>query len=54
MSIFWNPRTRKPQPWVYLPFVVMTALLVFFVYNYGASKARNADAAPAQQAEAGK
>ncbi|MBF0386798.1 MAG: hypothetical protein HQL20_02965 [Candidatus Omnitrophica bacterium] len=44
MSIFWDPRGRKPQAWVYPFFIVLTIVLFMAIYNYGNSRAGNSDA----------
>ena len=39
MSIFWDPRNKRPQLWIYPFFIILTLILFFAVYYYGANKA---------------
>ncbi len=39
MSIFWDPRSRKPRPWIYLFFILLTAGIFLAIYNFGSSRA---------------
>lgn len=41
MSIFYDPRQQRPQPWVFIFFMVLMVLVAYFIYAYGDHKARN-------------
>ncbi|NLE65270.1 MAG: hypothetical protein GX606_05090 [Elusimicrobia bacterium] len=39
MSIFWDPRQKKPQPWIYVVFLLLVVALLALVYGYGMKRA---------------
>lgn len=40
MSIFWDPRKKKPQIWVGPFFILLTIAICFGIYQYGFNKAK--------------
>ena len=43
MSLFWDPRLRRPQIWVYPFFIVITLSIAGLIYHYGYSKGSDKD-----------
>lgn len=41
MSVFYNPRTKQPQIWVYPIFILLTLGVFYLIYSYGERKSRD-------------
>ena len=43
MSLFWDPKARKPQVWTYFVLIGLPIVIFLAIYFYGTSRVSDAD-----------
>jgi hypothetical protein len=53
MSIFYDPRSKRPHAWTYVFLVIVPVLVFYAIFSYGMRKADEQDARKSEHAVGG-